>query len=164
MQFLDWIFVGILAVSLLVGAWRGLVFELLSLAGWVAAFFVAQWFAADVGRMLPIAGADSALSYACGFAVVFIAAVFACGFMAWLAKKLVEAIGLRPADRVLGAGFGLARGGVLLLAIAVLVGLTPLRAEPWWASSLSAPVLSEVLGVLKPVLPQKFGSLLPSSE
>ncbi|MBX9835253.1 MAG: CvpA family protein, partial [Burkholderiaceae bacterium] len=48
---LDWIFVGILTASLLIGAWRGLVFELLSLAGWVAAFFVAQWFAADVGRM-----------------------------------------------------------------------------------------------------------------
>ncbi|MCZ8093720.1 MAG: CvpA family protein [Acidovorax sp.] len=161
---LDWIFVGILTASLLIGAWRGLVFELLSLAGWVAAFFVAQWFAADVGRMLPIADADSALSYASGFAVVFIAAVFACGFIAWLAKKLVDAIGLRPADRVLGAGFGLARGGVLLLAVAVLVGLTPLRDEPWWTASLSAPVLSEVLGVLKPVLPQKFGSLLPLSE
>ena len=76
----------------------------------------------------------------------------------------MEAIGLRPADRVLGAGFGLARGGVLLLAVAVLVGLTPLRDEPWWAASLSAPVLSEALGVLKPVLPQKFGSLLPLSE
>ena len=161
---LDWIFVGILVVSLLVGAWRGLVFELLSLMGWVAAFFAAQWFAVDVGHRLPIADADSALSYAGGFAVVFIAAVFVCGFVAWLAKKLVEAIGLRPADRVLGAGFGLARGGVLLLAIAVLVGLTPMRDEPWWAASLSAPVLGEALGVLKPVLPQKFGSLLPSSE
>lgn len=161
---LDWIFVGILTVSLLVGAWRGLVFELLSLSGWVAGFFAAQWFAADVGRMLPIADSDSALSYASGFAVVFIAAVFACGFTAWLAKKLVDAIGLRPADRVLGAGFGLARGGVLLLAIAVLVGLTPLCDESWWTASIAAPVLSEALGVLKPVLPQKFGSLLPSSE
>lgn len=38
MHALDWIFVGILTASLLIGAWRGLVFELLSLAGWVAAF------------------------------------------------------------------------------------------------------------------------------
>lgn len=69
-----------------------------------------------------------------------------------------------PSRQGFRAGFGLARGGVLLLAVAVLVGLTPLRDEPWWAASLSAPVLSEALSVLKPVLPQKFGSLLPLSE
>ena len=45
MAALDWVFLTVLAASLLIGAWRGLVFELLSLAGWVVAFFAAQWFA-----------------------------------------------------------------------------------------------------------------------
>ncbi|TXJ07919.1 MAG: CvpA family protein, partial [Alicycliphilus sp.] len=39
MAALDWVFLTVLAASLLIGAWRGLVFELLSLAGWVVAFF-----------------------------------------------------------------------------------------------------------------------------
>jgi steroid 5-alpha reductase family enzyme len=54
--------------------------------------------------------------YAAGFAVVFILAVFAGGLVAWGTSKLVEAVGLRPVDRVLGAAFGLVRGVVLLLA------------------------------------------------
>ena len=47
MAALDWIFVALLLASMLMGAWRGLVYEVLSLAGWVVAFLVAQWFAAD---------------------------------------------------------------------------------------------------------------------
>jgi len=100
MAALDWIFMVVLVGSLVMGAWRGLVFELLSLAGWVVAFFAAQWWAVDVGRMLPMGQADDALRLAAGFVVVFVAAVFACGFVAWLMKKLIEAVGLRPADRI----------------------------------------------------------------
>lgn len=107
MHALDWIFLVVLGASLLIGAWRGLIFELFSLAGWVAAFFAAQWFAADVGQRLPVAGGEGALSYAAGFAVVFVIAVFVFGLVAWLAKKMIEAIGLRPADRSMGALFGL---------------------------------------------------------
>ena len=164
MHALDWIFLVALGASLLIGAWRGLIFELFSLAGWVAAFFAAQWLAADVGQRLPVAGGEGALSYAAGFAVVFVIAVFVFGLVAWLAKKMIEAIGLRPADRSMGALFGLVRGGVLLLVVAVIVRLTPLRDNAWWKESLGAYVLTQVLESLRPALPQEFGSLLPSWE
>ena len=49
----DWILLGVLFVSMMVGFWRGLVYEVLSLAGWVAAFVLAQWFASDVIVWLP---------------------------------------------------------------------------------------------------------------
>lgn len=159
---LDWIFAAVLLASMLIGAWRGLVFEVLSLLGWVVSFFVAQWFADDMAALLPMGESAGSLRYAAGFAVVFVASVFACGFLTWLAKKLVEAIGLRPADRTLGAVFGVLRGMVLLLAVAVVAGLTPLHEAPWWQESWSASVLTEVLKGLKPALPEEFGRHLPS--
>lgn len=162
MAALDWIFVAVLLASMLVGAWRGLVFEVLSLLGWVVSFFVAQWFAADMAALLPLGESAGSLRYAAGFVVVFVASVFACGFVSWLAKKLIEAIGLRPADRTLGAVFGVLRGMVLLLAVAVVVGLTSLHESPWWQESQAAPVLAEVLRGLKPALPEEFGRHLPS--
>ena len=162
MSALDWIFVAVLLASMLIGAWRGLVFEVLSLLGWVASFLVAQWFAADVAALLPMGESAGALRYAAGFAVVFVVSVFACGFLTWLAKKLVEAIGLRPADRTLGAVFGVLRGLVLLLAVAVVAGLTPMHEAPWWQESRGAPVLAEMLRGLKPALPEEFGRHLPS--
>lgn len=162
MAALDWIFVAVLLASMLIGAWRGLVFEVLSLVGWVVAFFVAQWFAADMAAVLPVGESPETLRYAAGFALVFIIAVFVCGFLSWLAKKLVEAIGLRPADRALGAAFGVLRGGVLLLAAAVVAGLTPVQDALWWQQSWAAPVLTDVLKGLKPALPPEFGRHLPA--
>ena len=159
---LDWIFVAVLLASMLIGAWRGLVFEVLSLLGWVVSFFVAQWWADDMAALLPMGESAESLRYAAGFAVVFVASVFVCGFLTWLAKKLVEAIGLRPADRTLGAVFGVLRGLVLLLAVAVVAGLTPLRDAAWWQESRGAPVLAEVLRGLKPALPDEFARHLPS--
>lgn len=162
MAALDWIFVVVLLASMLMGAWRGLVFEVLSLLGWVVSFFVAQWFAHDVAAMLPLGDASDSLRYAAGFLAVFVASVFACGFITWLAKKLVESIGLRPVDRTLGAAFGVLRGLVLLLAVAVVAGLTPMHEALWWQESRGAPLLADMLRGLKPALPEEFGRHLPS--
>lgn len=162
MPVLDWIFLGILLISMLVGAWRGLVFEVLSVLSWIAAFVLAQWFAPTAAQWLPIAGASEAIRYAAGFVVVFVAAIFLGGLIAFLTKKLIAAVGLRPADRMLGAIFGLARGIIVLLALAVVAGMTPLKSAAMWQESTGARIASVALAGLKPVLPQEFGKYLPS--
>lgn len=161
MPTLDWIFLAVLLTSLVVGAWRGLVYEVLSVCTWIAAFVVAQWFAPDAAQWLPMAGSAEAMRYAAGFVLVFIAAVFAGSLIAFLIKKLVAAVGLRPADRLLGAAFGLVRGTVLLLAVTVVVGMTPLHTAQWWQEAAGPRVATVVLSGLKPVLPQEFGKYLP---
>lgn len=162
MAALDWIFLTVLVASLLIGAWRGLVFELLSLAGWVTAFFAAQWFADDAGAWLPMGQADAAWRHVAGFVVVFVAAVFACSLLAWLLKKLVAAVGLRPADRALGALFGVLRGLVLLLAVVLVAGWMQMQEAPWWKESRAAPILEGTLKGLRPVLPVELARHLPA--
>src|SRR6218665_54107 len=71
MAALDFIFLPALLLSMLIGAWRGLVFELLSVLGWILSFFVAQWFAADMAAWLPMGDSAAALRYAAGFGVGF---------------------------------------------------------------------------------------------
>ena len=161
MATLDWVFLAVLLASLALGAWRGLVYEVLSVLGWIAAFVLAQWLAPDAAALLPAVHWGDAVRYAAGFVLVFIAAAFAAGLLAWLVKKLVEAVGLRPVDRALGAAFGLVRGVVLLLAAAVVIQLTPLRSGQWWTESTGAGVSTTVLRGLKPVLPERFGRYLP---
>ena len=161
MTTLDWIFVAVLLTSLLLGAWRGLVYEVLSLLSWIAAFILAQWFAPDVAPKLPMAGASEAVRYALAFVLVFVLSVFVGGLLASLIKKLFAAVGLQPADRALGAAFGLLRGVVLLLAATVVIGMTPLKASPWWQQSVGAGVTLAALTALKPVLAQEFGRYLP---
>lgn len=161
MPVLDWIFVSVLLVSLALGAWRGLVYEVLSVLSWVAAFILAQWLAPDVAQQLPMGGAGQAVRYAAGFVLVFVLCVLAGGLLAALAKKIFAAVGLQPADRALGAAFGLVRGVVLLLAATVVIGMTPLQSGEWWQQSVGAGVSLAALKGLKPVLPEEFGKYLP---
>jgi len=142
---LDWIFVLILIVSLALGAWRGLVYEVLSLLIWIAAFVLAQWLAPDVAQKLPMSGASELIRYAAAYVLIFV---------------LIKA-GLRAPDRALGAVFGLLRGVCLLLAVTVLVSMTPLRNSVAWKESVGAGFSAAALQGLKPVLPQEFGKYLP---
>ena len=150
-----------MTASLLLGVWRGLVYEVLSVISWIAAFVLAQWLAPNAAAMLPMGSAGEAMRYAAGFVVVFIGVVFAGGILAWLTKKLVEAVGLRPIDRALGGLFGLIRGAVLLLALAVVINMTPLKRARWWTEARGAEIATAALKGLKPVLPERFGHYLP---
>jgi membrane protein required for colicin V production len=156
----DWILIGIVLLSLLVGLWRGLVFEVLSLVGWVASFFIAQWLAVSVAVHLPLQGLSDPVRYAVGFALTFLACLVAAGLLATLSRKLIAVVGLLPVDRLLGAAFGALRGLVILLALAVVIGLTPLKTSDWWVQSQIAPLLSVVLTGLKPALPGSLSRFL----
>lgn len=162
MPALDWIFLGVLLASLALGAWRGLVYEVLSVVSWIAAFILAQWFAPDVAQKLPMAGSGESVRYAAGFVLVFVVSVFTGGLLATIAKKLFSAVGLQPADRALGAAFGLVRGVVLLLAATVVIGMSPLKSSEWWQESVGAGITVAALKGLQPVLPEEFGRYLPS--
>ena len=90
--------------------------------------------------------------------------MFAWGVISWLSKQLIEAVGLRPVDRTLGALFGVLRGGLLLLVLALVIQYTPLHKALWWQDSALAPWLSEVLGWALPALPQEWGQYLPKAS
>ncbi|MES2402441.1 MAG: CvpA family protein [Pseudomonadota bacterium] len=160
MAAVDWILLGVLVFSMALGAWRGLVYEVLSVLGWAVSFYAAQWFAPQVSAMLPIKSASDPVRYAAAFVIVFIAAIFAAGLLAFLLKKLVEAIGLRPVDRTLGAAFGIVRGIILLLAATVVMDMTSLKNSDWWQESKGAVALTAALKGLKPVLPEQFAKYL----
>lgn len=160
MTTLDWTFAGVLLVSLLLGAWRGLVYEVLSLLGWVASFFAAQWFAPQVAGWLPLQSTSETLRYLLAFALVFIAVLVVSALLTALLRKMVNAAGLRPVDRTLGAAFGALRGMLLLLAAAVVVNMTALKSSPAWQESAGAGLLTATLGGLKPLLPEPFARYL----
>ena len=96
---IDWLALTVVTASLLLGAWRGLLYEVLALAGWVLAFLAARWAAPLVGQWLPMGESPEPLRHAVGFALVFIATAFACGLLAALARRASRALGVRPVQR-----------------------------------------------------------------
>jgi membrane protein required for colicin V production len=163
MNILGWVDIALLTlllVSVVLGIIRGLVFEVLALAGWVVAFFAAQWITPLWSAAVPIGTPDSAVNHVATFAIVFIATLFIWGLLAWLIKKLVHASALSLLDRLMGAAFGLVRGVLVALVVALLVTWTPLaRSEPW-RESHGAELLQQMLQGLKPLMPRELADRL----
>lgn len=153
MTVFDYAVLGIVAASLLLGLWRGVVSEILALAAWVAAFVVARMFAADVaqvfGKLLP----DATLRYVAGFVTVCLAVLVVFSIGRLVARLLMKAVGLGWADRTLGAVFGIGRGVVVALLLVLIGGLTPLPKEAWWRDATLAPPLETAIIAAKPWLP-----------
>ena len=159
---IDWLLLAVLALSVAVGLWRGLVFEVLSLVGWVAAYIAAQVLAPVVAPMLPVGTPGGALNLGAAFAVVFVLALIVWALASRLVRLVIHATPLQLIDRVLGGGFGLLRGAVLLLAVVTVVAMTPASRTPAWQHSQGAAWLGAVLQGLKPVLPESLAQHLPA--
>ncbi len=159
---IDIFMLAVMAASVIIGLWRGFVFEVLTLAGWIVGYFFAQWFAADLAPHLPLDSSRAGLAHAAAFAICFLAAVIAWGLLAKLVRLLLRATPLSLPDRVLGGGFGVLRGSVVLLVLATIVALTPAAKSPMWMDSVGARWLDQTLVMLQPVLPREFASWLPT--
>lgn len=153
---LDIAIVVVLGLSMAWGIWRGFVREILSLAGWVIAFLVANAVAAPIGEALPEGLARPELRVLIAFVVVFVFALSAMTLVAMLLSKLFRRAGLGGVDRTLGGLFGLARGIVLLLAFTLAAGLTALPRRTPWKESVGAGMLTRTVLQLKGWLPPRL--------
>lgn len=158
----DWALLAVVLASMIVGLVRGLVFEVLSLFGWVAAYIAAQVAGPLLAPHLPIGTPGSGLNLGAAIAITFVLALIVWMLAARLIRLLVHATPLTLVDRTLGGVFGLVRALVLLLVVATVVSFTPaVRAGPWQASH-GAAWLGVMLAGLKPVLPPALARHLPA--
>lgn len=154
MTWLDYAVVGVFAVSLVVGAWRGLVREVVSILGWIIAFLAANLLAGPLGSVMPQAIPSPELRIAAAYVAVFAGSLMATALVGLILSKIMKAAGLGGLDRMLGAIFGIARGLLIVLAAALLAGLTSAPRQAFWRDSATGPLLMQAAQALKPLLPQ----------
>jgi len=142
MNFADYCIIGVLGLSVLMGLWRGFIGEVLALACWVVAFWVAWEFGPRLAAAFSGIDAPS-VRLLLGYAICFIAVLIAGAIVSFLMRKLVAGSGLTGSDRLLGMVFGLMRGLVLVTLIVLLLGFTPLPRDPWWQHSQLLPTFQE---------------------
>lgn len=137
MEYTDLVVIGIVAISILVGAIRGFIKEAFSLAVWAAAFLIAFQYSGALAMQLEnhieLPSARTALAFSGLFLVVLLIG----GLVTFLVGQLVEKTGLSGTDRLLGGVFGGVRGLVLVLMLMLVAGLTPVPQDPWWQNSQS---------------------------
>jgi len=150
---LDYAIIGVLVLSIAWGFWRGLVREVISLAGWVGAFLVANYLAEPLDNALPASIANPDLRVIVAFAAIFVVTLTLATLVALMVSKALKASGLAGLDRTLGGLFGVARGLLIAIVFAIGAGLTSLPQNPIWKQSYSGPMLARTVVQLEPWLP-----------
>ena len=155
MPFIDIAILGVVAFSALASFRRGLFTEAFSLATWVGAAVVTLAYASRFSTLLPRDAIESPAARATFAALGLFLGTLAIGTaLHWLVRRIVARGRPGWIDRIAGAGFGLARGA-LIVALAVLAAnLVPgFKEEPWWRTSRLIPPFQEVARALHAQLP-----------
>ena len=158
LNWVDWFIIVVLALSTLLSLWRGFAREAISLAGWVAAFLVANIFVDQFASVLATWINNITGRYVAAYALLFVGTLMLAGVLGMLAAQLMKLTGLSILDRVLGTVFGFARGVILVLVLAfVLRQLVPPKDLLWLHQSQLMPHLDMLLQWVQTVF-QQLGS------
>jgi len=121
MNWLDWVLLLLLVVSIIASFRKGFSRELIGLVTGIVALICGLWFYGSAGAwLLPYVSSRQVANF-CGFLIIFMCVLVAGAIVGHLFSRLVKAAGLSFFDRILGAGFGAVRG--LLLAVALIVAI-----------------------------------------
>lgn len=152
----DYVVLVIIGLSVLLSIMRGAVREVLSLIGWVVAFYVGKTYTHLLLPLLPAAIPTESLKILAAFLILFLATLLVASLISITLSHLLKKIGLGGFNRILGGVFGLARGLIVVGILVLLAGLTSLPKYPLWRNAMfSAPLEAVVLTCL-PWMPQSI--------
>jgi membrane protein required for colicin V production len=161
---LDYAVFGVLAISIGWGAWRGLVREIISILGWVIAFLAAGLLAGPLAVHMPDLIPEGAPRVLAAYVSVFLSVLVITTLLGLLLSRLVKLVGLGGLDALLGAMFGTARGALIVLALAILAGLTSAPRQQFWRDSVCAAPLRAAALAIRPWLPATLAERLRYDE
>ncbi|MEO6279585.1 CvpA family protein [Roseateles sp.] len=166
LSWVDLALAGLLLLSIAIGLWRGLVFEVMSLAGWVIAYFAASPLAPVVLDLLPDSMAarfSPSVLHVMSLAIAFFFVLIVWSLATRLVKALIHATPLSVVDRLGGASFGALRGVIIALLLVLVIGASPLAESQTWRASLAVPRLTVVLRDAAPMLPEPIARFVSRS-
>jgi membrane protein required for colicin V production len=149
---LDTAILVVVGLSALLGAIRGMLTEVLSLLVWVAAL----WLTIAVGDRVAAEFTGIAtplLRSLAGHGATFVLVLVLGNLLVWLLRALLHGAGLSGTDRLLGFGFGAARGYAIVLAVVLLVSFTPWSRAGLWRDSALMPLFTYPAGWIVAQLP-----------
>lgn len=156
MLWVDYLILGIVLVSAIIGLFRGFFREIISLLAWILAFGVAIYFSEPVSGLLEGSIDTPSLRKAVAGTVLFVLVLLLGGIANFLIGRLISSSGLAGTDRSIGGIFGLVRGAVLVIILMLLAALTPMPQDPWWAESKFIPHLQPYAIWVKDRLPTEI--------
>ncbi len=154
---LDIVIIAVVAFSGVVSLFRGFTSELLSLATWAIAFILPFHYTEQFSAFLPESVESPSARWVISAGVLFFGALFFCAIISFMIRKIVGAVSLGFADRLMGVILGLARG-VLIVAVVALIGTSnpAIPKERLWNESKLLPPVLKISNMIHNRLPASF--------
>ncbi len=150
---IDFVIIGIVSFSIMMGIVRGFVREAMSLITWIAAIAIGILYCE------PVSTHFSAISLApvrllISFVLLVLATLITGGVINHLFAKLMKTTGFSFTDRIIGTIFGFARGLFITALMVLMIGSSPIALAPTWKNSQLVPYILPVSIWLKEKLPE----------
>jgi len=148
MIWVDFTLLGIILVSSVISLFRGFVREAFSLMAWMVAMWVGWTFRLPMAELLVNVVSVPSIRLLLAFCILVVMTLLVGALVNSMVVKLVQKTGLSGMDRLLGLGFGLARGVVMVSALVIMGKNTVAVQDPWWQQSQLIPHFEAVAGEL----------------
>ena len=144
----------IIGISIVVSMMRGAVREVLALAGWLAAIYVAKTYATQLIPLLPADIPTESLKILAAHIIVFFGVLLVASLLTIALSSLIKKIGLNWLNRGVGAVFGFARGLLIVCVLVFLAGLTSLPKDARWTNAMFSSPLEALVKTTLPFVPK----------
>ncbi len=158
MQTYDVIMLAVLIIATLFGMWKGMAWQLASLASLVLSYAVALRFSS---RIAPWFGDQQPWNRFLAMLVLYIATSLVIWILFRLVADFIDRVKLKEFDRQLGAAFGLAKGVLLCIAITLFaVAMLPDVQKQSILTSRSGYYIGVLLDRTHAVMPEEIHDIL----
>ena len=157
MSLLDIILIFIVGASIVTGWLAGFARVGIGFIATVCGLLFGFWFYGVPAAWFHQHVKSDTLANLLGFFTVFFAFIFVGALIGKLLSKLFKWTGLSWLDRLMGAGFGVVRGGLIAVAfVAVLLAFTPRPLPGWMVDSRTLPYAIEASDMCAALAPNQL--------
>lgn len=144
----------LIGLSTIIGVYRGLLREVLTLLIWIFGGYFALVYGQEAGDILSLATSDK-LNYWLGAAVIFFAVIIVGFVFKAIVCNLFKFTGAKPFDRLAGGIFGAMRGALVVVFVLV-AGSTIMEKQTWYKDSVLIPYFKVFADIVLANMPKDW--------
>lgn len=158
MNWFDYTLLALAAVFVIQGLLRGFSRLAIGLAATLLGILLAAWFYGVAAGYLTPYVSSPAVANICGFLLILVGVQALGALLAFALNRVMKTVGLGWLDRLLGAGFGIAKAALVGIALALVLAAFPLKGPKpdALAQSRLAPWLAQAAMVLSYATPHEI--------
>ena len=153
LNWVDYIIIGVVTLSVFTGLFRGFVKELIALCVWVIAIWLGVTYSEMLSPWVKPYFENKTACFAAGFVLILLATLFAGAIINAIFGLILRRTGLSGTDRVLGMGFGFVRGVFIVALVMVVLNMTSVGKEKYILQSDLYPHFQPIVGWMNRLMP-----------